>query len=145
VNEVEVHLPIVEEEPYATEPHVLNYLNMLGGAIKRFRKNLHNKRFRSAELFVKEKLHPYFSKPITRKTLSNIEMGDHKVSIGVYAAVLQEMGVWPNIIEAIISDKTEDYRYVAIVLAELNKQQEVRRKEQLKKMNITYFQGINDE
>jgi len=118
---------------------------MLGTAFKKYRKNLQNKRYRSAEFFVKEKLLPYFSKPITRQTLSNLENGDHKVSVGVYAAVMQEMGVWPNVIDAIISDKSDDYRYVAIIMEELNKQQEQKRNEKLKEMNITYFKGIIDE
>jgi hypothetical protein len=140
----DVKSPIVEEVPHPTEPHILNYLDMLGCAIKRYRKSLINKRFRSADIFTKEKLHLYFAKPITRQTLSNIEKGDHKVSIGVYAAVLQEMGVWPNIIDVLISEKSDDYRYVAIVIAEIDKQNKSKREEHLKTMKITYFKGISN-
>ena len=139
---LEKDLPITLEVPEATEPHVLNYLNMLGEALRKYRKTHTVKRYRSAQSFADEKLSPYFSRGVERRSIAKAEAGDHKVSMGIYAAFLQEMDVWPEILRSITSTKTDDYRYVAIVMKELERKSQEKQKERINNLNKKFFNEI---
>ena len=47
-----------DESPEPTEPHLINYMSMLGGILLSHRKNHPVKRFRSSESFADDKISP---------------------------------------------------------------------------------------
>ncbi|MGP4944062.1 hypothetical protein [Pseudoalteromonas nigrifaciens] len=133
---------IFDENPSPIDKHVLNYLELLGAALRNYRKNHPTAGCRSTERYAELKLSPYFSKGVTRKTLWAAEMGKPTVSMGVYAASIQEMGLWPEIINAVGSSKADDIRYVEIVINELRKKEQLKQQERIKSLNEKFFTYI---
>lgn len=131
-----------DDTPSPTNKHVLNYLELLGASLRNFRKMHPSAGCRSTERFAELKISPYFSKGVTRKTLGAAEAGKPTVSMGVYAAVIQEMGVWPEIINALGSGKAEDARYVEIVINELRRKEKERQVERMKSLSKQFFKEI---
>ena len=142
------------ETPEPTEKHVKNYLQLLGRSIQSFRKNQPLPSYRDLAGFAHYKISPYFGKNISRKTLSRVEKGDHVISFGLVAAVIQEMDLWPEVINIIDEQKNIDAQYVALVIQELKQkevlkkehesQQKAEREEQLKKMRQELFKEVNN-
>lgn len=62
----------------------------------------------------------------SRPTLRRIEAGDHTVSIGIYAAVLQAMGMLEGL--GTLADSSRDETGLAIALEKLPERMHVRRK-----------------
>ncbi|MGP5159842.1 hypothetical protein [Pseudoalteromonas prydzensis] len=133
---------IFEDTPAPTDKHVLNYLELLGSIIRNYRKTHPIAGVRSSERFAEIKLSPYFRNGVTRKTLGAAESGKPTVSIGVFAATIQEMGVWPEIINAISSGKVEDIRYIEIVINELRRKEKERQLERMKSLSKKFFNEI---
>ena len=134
-----------DETPNPTEPHVINYLQLLGSILKNFRKGHPIKGIRSSEQFTSLRIGPYFAKPVNRKTIHNVESGDHKVSMGVVSAFLQEMNVWPEVLKAISSNKSEDIRYITLVLNQLREKDKQRQTERMDALRNKHFTRIDDE
>ncbi len=133
---------IFDEIPSPIDKHVLNYLELLGAALRNYRRTHPTVGLRSTERFSELKISPYFSSGITRKTLAAAETGKPSASMGIYAAILQEMGVWPDIIHALGSSQAEDVRYIEIVINALRDKEKERRKKRLKTLNTQFFNDI---
>lgn len=133
---------IFDDNPSPTDKHVINYLELLGAALRHYRKTHPIVGCRSTERFAELKISPYFGSGVTRKTLGAAETGKPTVSVGVYAAVIQEMGVWPEIINALGSSKVEDVRYIEIVVNELRKKEKERQAERMKSLSKKFFNEI---
>lgn len=133
---------LFEESPEPTDKHVNNYLELLGSLLRDFRKSYPVAGCRSSERFAELKLSPYFSKGVKRKTLGAAEAGKPSVSMGVFAAYLQEMKVWPEIIDAVSSGQAVEARYVELVINELRRKEKEKQRERMKSLSQQFFREI---
>jgi hypothetical protein len=133
---------IFEESPEPTDKHVINYLKLFGGALADFRLEYPTLGCRTQSRFLEVKIEPYFGKPVNRKTLAYAEKGNHKVNIGIYAAVLHEMGVWPDIINVLKSGTVNDVVYIELVVKELREKQKKEQVDRMKALSKKFFNEI---
>lgn len=129
------------ETPEPTDKHVKNYLELLGAIIKSNRLSESEKHV-SMEAYIDEKLAPYFGKPISRKTLAKAEAGSASVAIGIHAAIIDDIGLWPEILKILSSGRVIDARYITLVLDRLKEKEIENRKARLEKLHKDYFNEI---
>lgn len=134
-----------DDTPNPTEPHVVNYLQLLGLFLKKFRTGHPIKGLRGSEKFAEHCISPYFNRSVIRRTIIRAENGDHKVSMGVISAFLHEMNVWPDLLKAISANKSEDIRYITLVTKQLRIKDKQRQIERMDALRNKHFTRIDDE
>ncbi|MEJ6534097.1 MULTISPECIES: hypothetical protein [Pseudoalteromonas] len=129
------------ETPEPTDKHVRNYLELLGAIIKSNRLSESDKHV-GMEYYIDAKLSPYFGKSISRKTLAKAESGSASVAIGIHAAIIDDMGVWPEILKIMSAGRVLDARYITLVLERLKEKEVENKKARLAKLHKEFFNEI---
>lgn len=109
---------IFKEEPPPHVPHVRNYLNYLGSLIGRFRNSLPKER--NGQQCMADTVSLYTGSPVTRQRISRAESGDERISFDIYAAILDQMHAWPDIIWALEKGDASSTRFALLVERELS-------------------------
>jgi len=123
------HVGYFHEKPgESDETHVTHYLSYIGDCMRRFRIN-HEKGFSSESDFASKVLSPYLGIPVGRNRVSKAEKGDTGVRFGIYAAYFNEMGILPDILEALERGRPATLRYMKLVFQELSPEVKQARKE----------------
>lgn len=112
-------LPIFSEQPSFQERHPLNYLAYLGAEMKRYRCTHPNQDAQSATGFIENIISTYTDKPVGRQRITRAEEGNLSVEFVVYAAYFSEMGIWPDIINAINFGEAPTARYMHFIKGEV--------------------------
>lgn len=112
---------IFDEEPLHYERHPNNYLTLLGDIFSQYRRSL-PRDIRGAANFGEKKLAKYFGRSVKRDRIIKVEKGDPTVAFGVVAAYLNEMGALPDIIKAIDTGNTGNFRYLTLLEQEITPQ-----------------------
>ncbi|MDI4652637.1 MULTISPECIES: hypothetical protein [Pseudoalteromonas] len=129
------------ESPEPTDKHVKNYLELLGAIIKNNRLSESDKHI-GMEYYIDKKLTPYFGKSISRKTLAKAESGSASVAIGIHAAIIDDMGLWPELLKTLSSGRYIDARYITLVIESLKEKEVEDKKERLAKLHKAFFNEI---
>lgn len=106
------------ENPPPHIPHVRNYLNYLGSLMAHYRNGLPAGEKSSQRMA--ERLSLYTGTPVSRQRIVRAESGDERISMDVYAGILDEMKVWPDIIWALEKGEAKSARFALLVERELS-------------------------
>lgn len=123
---------IFKEEPPSHIPHVRNYTNYLGALMGRFRHSL-SKEERTAQSMA-DKVSLYTGSPVTRHRIGRAESGDERISFDIYAAILDQMEAWPDIIWALEKGDASSTRFALLVERELSEDISQAHKDGLKRL-----------
>jgi hypothetical protein len=108
---------LFKETPASDEPHIVNYLKYVGDCLRRYRVNLPAEKS-SAKRFGHEVLHKYFGKPIARSRIERAESGNGSSQWEMIAAYFHEIGIFPDILEALERGHKPTLRYMLLVKKE---------------------------
>lgn len=117
-------VPIFSQSPSHHEKHPVNYLDYMGSLLKHFRKHHPDQAMSTASNFGKHIIGKYIDTPVGRSRIARAEKGDVKVDFYVYAAYFTEMGIWPEIIDALSYGHIPTARYMHFVKSELRSELE---------------------
>ena len=113
-------VPILEQTPlFSDKSHPINLISYLGDELKRFRQHHPDPEARSATGFINNVIVKYISDPVGRNRLARTEEGNIKVDFALYAAYFSEMGIWPDIINAMLYGSEPTARYLHFIKGEL--------------------------
>lgn len=98
--------------------HPANFVDYFGGILSRYRRNLPREQ-KNQSAFGRT-LGCYFGGAVDRNRIGRAEQGDITVSFGVYAAYINEMGSWPDILRILEDGDGTNLRYLMIIENELD-------------------------
>lgn len=122
-----------QELPQPHEKHPANFVDYLGGILARYRRNL--PRGEKNQTAFGRTLGCYFGGAVDRNRIGRAEQGDISVSFGVYAAYLNEMGAWPDILKILENGDGTNLRYLMLVESDLESDIKQANLENLLKLN----------
>lgn len=106
------------ENPPPHIPHVRNYMKYLGNILCRYRQQLPREE-RTAQQMA-DRVSAYTGTTVTRQRVTRAENGDEIISIAVYAAILDQMNAWPDIIWALEKGDASCTQFARLIVRELS-------------------------
>lgn len=123
---------IYNEDPPPHVPHVRNFLRYFGSILARYRNGLSAGEKSSQRMA--ERLAAYTGSPVSRQRVVRAESGDERISMDVYAAILDEMKAWPDILWALEKGAAHSARFALLVERELSEDISQAHKDGLKRL-----------
>jgi hypothetical protein len=87
-----------------------------------------------------ERVERYTGQPVSRQRITRAESGDRRVSMDIYAALLNEMGAWPDILWALEKGSGNGARFALLVERELSTSIKEAHKDGLKRLRQKQLQ-----